>query len=137
MADQRSGHDEIRAAYADRICNRFDFRNVADLTENPTVTQNPTRFTTEPYIYIYSDSQFEDDVTFDDTPYTYKLMVEVNVRYGSTNGGQRQADEILDQVIDICRGKASSDFPDLTQFGYCIYRSTTCLLYTSPSPRDS
>lgn len=125
MANQRSGADEIRAGYAELIRTDFDFRRVSGLTENPAVTQNPTRFTPEPYVYIYSDSQLERDVTLDDTPYDYKLMIEVCVRYNSYRGGQRQADEILDQVIDLVRGKRLADYPDLSQYGYRIYRANT------------
>ena len=125
MADTRSGADEIRAGLAQRIRTMFDFRQVNGLTENPTVTQNPTRFTTEPYIYVYTVGQNEIDTTKDDTPYEYGINVEVVLRYNSYRGGQRQGDQILDEVVEILRGKNANDFPDLASVGYNIYTITT------------
>ena len=101
----RSSADEIRAAIATTIRNNFDYRNVRGLTENPTVTQNPTRQTTEPYIYVYSVGQIEIDSTKDDTPFQYHVAIEVTLRYNSYRGGQRQGEEIMNEVFSYVRGK--------------------------------
>lgn len=119
----RSGSDEIRAGIAEQIRTNFDHTQVSGLTEDPAVTQNPTRFTSEPYIYIYTVGQNEIDITKDDTPYEYGFNIEVRVRYRSYRGGQRQADEILNQVVDIVRVK--TNYIDLNTYGYSIYNITT------------
>ena len=121
----RSSADEIRSAVATTIRNNFDFRNVRGLTENPTVTQNPTRQTKEPYIYVYSVGQIEIDSTKDDTPFQYHVAIEVTLRYNSYRGGQRQAEEIMNEVFSYVRGKNSSEYPDLSQYGFNVYNTTT------------
>ena len=121
----RSSADEIRSAIAAEIRNNFDYRNVRGLTENPTVTQNPTRQTKEPYIYVYSVGQIEIDSTKDDTPFQYHVAIEVTLRYSSYRGGQRQGEEIMNEVFSYVRGKNSSEYPDLTQYGFNVYNTTT------------
>ena len=121
----RSAADEIRKAVAAEIRNNFDYRNVRGLTENPTVTQNPTRQTTEPYIYVYSVGQVEIDSTKDDTPFQYHVAIEVTLRYNSYRGGQRQGEEILNEVLSYVRGKNASEYPDLTPYGFNVYNTTT------------
>ena len=121
----RSAADEIRSAVATTIRNNFDYRNVRGLTENPTVTQNPTRQTKEPYIYVYSVGQIEIDSTKDDTPFQYHVAIEVTLRYNSYRGGQRQGEEIMNEVFAYVRGKNSSEYPDLTQYGFNVYNTTT------------
>ena len=121
----RSSADEIRAAIATTIRNNFDYRNVRGLTENPTVTQNPTRQTQEPYIYVYSVGQVEIDSTKDDTPFQYHVAIEVTLRYNSYRGGQRQGEEIMNEVFSYVRGKNASEYPDLTQYGFNVYNTTT------------
>ena len=121
----RSSADEIRSAIATTIRNNFDYRNVRGLTENPTVTQNPTRQTTEPYIYVYSVGQVEIDSTKDDTPFQYHVAIEVTLRYNSYRGGQRQGEEIMNEVFSYVRGKNSSEYPDLSQYGFNVYNTTT------------
>ena len=121
----RSSADEIRAAIATTIRNNFDYRNVRGLTENPTVTQNPTRQTTEPYIYVYSVGQIEIDSTKDDTPFQYHVAIEVTLRYNSYRGGQRQGEEIMNEVFSYVRGKNASEYPDLSQYGFNVYNTTT------------
>ena len=121
----RSSADEIRAAIAAQIRNNFDYRNVRGLAENPTVTQNPTRQTKEPYIYVYSIGQVEIDSTKDDTPFQYQVAIEVTLRYSSYRGGQRQAEEIMNEVFAYVRGKNASEYPDLSAFGFNVYNTTT------------
>ena len=121
----RSAADEIRTAVAATIRNNFDYRNVRGLTENPTVTQNPTRQTKEPYIYVYSVGQIEIDSTKDDTPFQYHVAIEVTLRYNSYRGGQRQGEEIMNEVFSYVRGKNSSEYPDLSQYGFNVYNTTT------------
>ena len=121
----RSSADEIRSAIATTIRNNFDYRNVRGLTENPTVTQNPTRQTTEPYIYVYSVGQIEIDSTKDDTPFQYHVAIEVTLRYNSYRGGQRQGEEIMNEVFSYVRGKNASEYPDLSQYGFNVYNTTT------------
>ena len=121
----RSSADEIRSAIATTIRNNFDYRNVRGLTENPTVTQNPTRQTKEPYIYVYSISQIEIDSTKDDTPFQYHVSIEVTLRYNSYRGGQRQGEEIMNEVFSYVRGKNASEYPDLSQYGFNVYNTTT------------
>ena len=121
----RSSADEIRSAIATTIRNNFDYRNVRGLTENPTVTQNPTRQTTEPYIYVYSVGQIEIDSTKDDTPFQYRVSIEVTLRYNSYRGGQRQGEEIMNEVFSYVRGKNASEYPDLSQYGFNVYNTTT------------
>ena len=121
----RNAADEIRAAITEKIRNNFDHTAVSGLTEDPTITQNPRRKTDEPYIYVYSVSQLEIDVNKDDTPYEYIFNVEVCTRYNSYRGGQRQSDEMLDQVLQIVRGKTRADYPDLEAFGFNVYRITS------------
>ena len=121
----RSSADEIRTAVATTIRNNFDYRNVRGLTENPTVTQNPTRQTKEPYIRVYSVGQIEIDSTKDDTPFQYHIAIEVTLRYNSYRGGQRQGEEIMNEVFSYVRGKNSSEYPDLSQYGFNVYNTTT------------
>ena len=121
----RSSADEIRSAVAAEIRNNFDYRNVRGLTENPTVTQNPTRQTQEPYIYVYSVGQIEIDSTKDDTPFQYHVAIEVTLRYNSYRGGQRQGEEIMNEVFSYVRGKNASEYPDLSQYGFNVYNTTT------------
>ena len=121
----RSSADEIRTAIATTIRNNFDYRNVRGLTENPTVTQNPTRQTQEPYIYVYSVGQVEIDSTKDDTPFQYHVAIEVTLRYNSYRGGQRQGEEIMNEVFAYVRGKNSSEYPDLSAYGFNVYNTTT------------
>ena len=121
----RSAADEVRAAVAEAIRTNIDYRNVRGLTENPTVTQNPTRQTQEPYIYVYSVGQNEIDSTKDNTPFEYELAIEVVVRYTSYRGGQRQAQELVNEVLQYVRGKNSSEYPDLSAYGFNVYNTTS------------
>ena len=121
----RSAADEIRAAVAEAIRTNIDYRNVRGLTENPTVTQNPTRQTQEPYIYVYSVGQNEIDSTKDNTPFEYELAIEVVIRYTSYRGGQRQAQELVNEVLQYVRGKNSSEYPDLSAYGFNVYNTTS------------
>ena len=121
----RSAADEVRAAIAEAIRTNIDYRNVRGLTENPTVTQNPTRQTQEPYIYVYSVGQNEIDSTKDNTPFEYELAIEVVVRYTSYRGGQRQAQELVNEVLQYVRGKNSSEYPDLSAYGFNVYNTTS------------
>ena len=121
----RSAADEIRTAIAAKIRNNFDYTRVRGLTENPTVTQNPTRQTKEPYIYVYNVGQIEIDSTKDDTPFQYHIAIDVTLRYDSYRGGQRQAEEIMNEVLSYVRGKNSSEYPDLSSSGFNVYNTTT------------
>ena len=119
----RSAATEIRAALAAKVASNFDYRNIKGLTENPTVTQNPTRRTGSPYIYMYNIGQIEKDSTKDDTPFEYHLSIEVAVRYNSYRGGQRQAEQITNEVMSYVRGKNSSEYPDLSSSGFNVYNT--------------
>ena len=119
----RSAATEIRAALAAKVASNFDYRNIKGLTENPTVTQNPTRKTGSPYIYMYNIGQIEKDSTKDDTPFEYHLSIEVAVRYNSYRGGQRQAEQITNEVMSYVRGKNSSEYPDLSSSGFNVYNT--------------
>ena len=46
------------------------------------------------------------------------------------------SDQEVVRVIPVSTGKASTPTPIFNSKVYTKYRSTTCLLYTSPSPRD-
>ena len=125
MGTIRSGTDEIRRVIFTRIRDGFDFTTVNGLTSAPTFTQNPQRDTPEPYIYIYSVESAEADVTKDAASKEYTINVEVLIRYNSRRGGQRQADEMIDEVIRDVRGFATGEYPDATAAGYNIYIITT------------
>ena len=125
MATTRSGGDEIRASLASAIRNNFDYTNINGLTENPTITQNPTRRTQEPYIYIYNVGQSEIDSTKEETPYEYHLSIETCTRYDSYRGGQRQSNQMLDEVLKYVRTKNGATYPDLESVGYNVYNVTS------------
>ena len=125
MATTRSAGDEIRAALASAIRTNFDYTNINGFTENPTITQNPTRRTQEPYIYIYNVGQNEVYSTKDDTPYEYHLSIETCVRYDSYRGGQRQGNQMLDEVLKYVRTKNGATYPDLTSVGYNVFNVTS------------
>ena len=118
----KSASDEIRRAIAMAIKNNFDPTKVNGLLTIPTVTQNPTRQTQEPYIYVYSVAENEIDVTKEDGATEYTVNVEVCIRYNQRRGGQRQANQILDEVTNHVRGFALSEYPQA--IGYTIYRTT-------------
>ena len=121
----RSAAVEIRAAIAEAIRTNFDYRNVEGLTENPVITQNPTRRTTYPYIFVYSVGQVEIDTTKTDTPFEYQLSIKVVTRYNSYRGGARIGEQILNEVLQYTRGKNSSEYPDLSASGFNVYNTTT------------
>ena len=121
----RSGTDEIRRVIFNRIKDGFDFTTVNGLSAAPTFTQNPQRNTPEPYIYVYSVDSTEIDVTKESASKEYTINVEVLLRYNSRRGGQRQADEMIDEVIRDVRGFDSSEYPDASAAGYNIYMITT------------
>ena len=72
---RRSGTDEVRKGIFDRINSQFDYNRVNGLTEKPPITQNPTRKTQEPYIYIYSVDSEEIDATKNSTAREYTVHV--------------------------------------------------------------
>ena len=116
----RSGMDEVKASIAKSIRDGFDYTNVNGLTSIPAITQNPTRQTQTPRIYIYAVGQNEIDTTKEDVPIEYEINVEVLVRYNAYRGGNRQAHQMLDEVIGITRGLTAADYPVVN--GYSIYR---------------
>ena len=122
MGTLRSGADYVRRAVANSIKTGFDHTNVPGLAEAPSITQNPTRQTQEPYIYVYSVDSTEVDVTKVEASKEYTVNVEVCIRYRSRIGGQRQANRILDEVLSIVRGFGIADYPDLSSVGYNIYK---------------
>ena len=125
----RSAATEIRAALAEKVVNNFDYRNIKGLTENPTITQNPTRRTGHPYIYIYNVGQIETNTTKQDTPFRYHIAIEVSTRFDSYRGGQREAEAITNEVLSYVRGKNSSEYPDLSASGFNVYNTTTGEIY--------
>ena len=116
----RSGMDEIKASIARHIRTNFDFTKVNGLTGTPAITQNPTRQTQTPRIYVYADGQIEIDSTKEDVPIEYTVNVEVLVRYNQYRGGNRQAHQMLDEIIGTLRGIKNADYPAVN--GYTIYR---------------
>ena len=116
----RSGMDEVKASITRHIRENFNIANVNGLTSVPAITQNPTRQTQVPRIYIYANGQIEIDSTKEDVPIEYTVNVEVLVRYNSYRGGNRQAQQMLDEIIGSVRGLTSSDYPTVN--GYSIYR---------------
>ena len=125
QTNTRTTGSELRAAIAQKIRDNFDYRNVRGLTENPTVTQNPTRRTSYPYIYVYNVGKEEIDTTKDDTPFRYHIAIEVTLRYNSYRGGQRQSEEITNEILSYVRGNSADEYPDLTEFGFNVYNTTT------------
>ena len=121
MAQRRSGSDEVRKGIFDRVNNEFDYQRVNGLTSKPPITQNPTRKTTEPFIYVYSVDSNEVDPTKDSTAREYAVYVEVCTRYNSYGGGQRQVNRMVDEVVRAVR---NGGYPDLTSVGYNIYNLT-------------
>ena len=117
----RSGTDEIRASITQHIKDNFNYRNVNGLTEVPPIRQNPTRQTQEPYVFVYSANQIETDVTKDEVSFEYQINVEVCTRFDTQQGGPRQADRILDEVVRIIR--TTNNYPTVN--GYDIYIITT------------
>ena len=121
MAIRRSGSDEVRKGLFGKINQGFDYQRVNGLTEKPPITQNPTRQTGEPYIYIFSVSETEIDNQKENTPKEYYLYVEICTRYNSYGGGQRQVNRMMDEVTRALR---DGTYPDLTSVGYNIYNLT-------------
>ncbi len=121
----RSGSDEVRRAITTAIRDGFQHDRVPGLDTTPSITQNPTRQTTEPYIYIYSLTESEIDVTKEDSSREYVVSVEVCLRYRSYIGGQRQANRIVDEILSVIRGFGVADYPDISDAGYRIYRITS------------
>ena len=116
----RSGADEIRAGIARQIRQDFDFTNVNGLVTTPTITQNHTRRTSSPCVYIYPAGQFEVDNTKDSVTFDYAINCEVRLRYDRYRGGKRQAEQIADEITSSVRGLNRSDYPVIN--GYQIYR---------------
>ena len=116
----RSGMDEVKRSVAKHIRTNFDYTKVNGLTGIPAITQNPTRQTPTPRIYVYANGQIEIDTTKEDVPIEYTVNVEVLVRYNSYRGGNRQAHQMLDEIIGSLRGLNSTDYPVVN--GYTIYR---------------
>ena len=116
----RSGMDEIKRSIAKHLRTNFDYTKINGLTQQPAITQNPTRQTQTPRIYIYANGQIEIDTSKADVPIEYTVNVEVLVKYNSYRGGNRQAHQMLDEIIGSLRGLRSSDYP--TVDGYNIYR---------------
>ena len=125
MGTTRSGADYVRRAVANSIKTGFVYTNVPGLAEAPSITQNPTRQTQEPYIYVYSVDSTEADVTKFEASREYTVNVEVCIRYRSRIGGQRQANRMLDEILSIVRGFGVADYPDLSTVGYNIYKITS------------
>ena len=118
---RRSGSDEIRKGVFDRIVSEFDYQRVNGLTSAPPITQNPTRKTTEPFIYVYSVDSNEVDPTKDSTAREYTIYVEVCTRYNSYGGGQRQVNRMVDEAVRALR---NGGYPDLSSVGYNVYNLT-------------
>ena len=121
MAQRRSGSDEIRKGVFDRVTSEFDYQRVNGLTSAPPITQNPTRKTSEPYIYIYSVESVEADATKDSTSREYAVYVDICTRYSSYGGGQRQVNRMVDEVVSALR---NGGYPNLSSVGYNIYNLT-------------
>ena len=121
MANRRSGSDEVRKGVFDRITSEFDYQRVNGLTETPPITQNPTRKTSEPYIYVYSVDSNEIDATKTSTAREYGIYVDICTRYNSYGGGQRQVNRMVDEVVRALR---NGGYPDITSVGYSIYNLT-------------
>ena len=118
----RSGMDEVKRSIAKHVRTNFDYTKVNGLTEAPAITQNPTRQTQTPRIYIYAVGQQEIDTTKEDVPIEYLVNVEILVRYNSYRGGNRQAHQMLDEIIGSLRGLKTGDYPVVD--GYSVYRIT-------------
>ena len=121
MAQRRSGSDEIRKGVFDRINTEFDYQRVNGLTSAPPITQNPTRKTAEPYIYVYSVDSNEIDNTKTSTAREYAIYVDICTRYNSYGGGQRQVNRMVDEVVRALR---NGGYPNLSSVGYSIYNLT-------------
>ena len=119
--NRRSGSDEIRRGLFGRINTGFDYQRVNGLTSKPPITQNPTRQTGEPYIYVFSVREREVDQQKRSTPKEYYLYVEICARYNSYGGGQRQVNRMMDEVVRAIR---NNGYPDLSSVGYSIYNLT-------------
>ena len=118
---RRSGSDEVRRGLFGRINDGFDYQRVNGLTSKPPITQNPTRQTSEPYIYVFSVREREVDQQKRSTPKEYYLYVEICTRYNSYGGGQRQVNRMMDEVVRAIR---NNGYPDLSSVGYSIYNLT-------------
>ena len=121
MAIRRSGGDEVRRAVFQRINSRFDYSRVSGLSEKPPITQNVTRRTLEPYIYIFSVREREVDQQKGSTPKEYYIYVEICTSYRSFGGGQREVNRMIDEVT---RALGDGTYPDITNAGYSIYNLT-------------
>ena len=112
--------DEVKASIARHIRTNFDYTKVNGLTSTPAITQNPTRQTQTPRIYVYANGQLEIDSTKEGIPIEYTVNVEILIGYNSYRGGNRQAHQMLDEIIGSLRGLKTSDYPEVN--GYGIYR---------------
>ncbi len=97
----REASSLVRSGLRALIVNNFDIGNVANQTALPAITQRLTNRTSEPYIYLRSDSSSPIDISRSSRPRDYTTAIEVVTRADTNEGGPRQRDEIADEVVRI------------------------------------
>ena len=67
---------EIRRGVYLKIRDEFNFNSVIGLSSLPPITQRATHKLEDPFIYIWSESQLETDITKDGESYEYAVRIE-------------------------------------------------------------
>ena len=104
----------IRSGMRTRLVNNFD-RGAVGLSTLPAIQERITARTTEPYIYLRSESTLEIDKTKDGVPREYATLIEVVTSYPTGQGGPRLRDLIADQVTDILT-REEMDYPGVNVY---------------------
>ena len=112
----REGAALIRSGLRSLLVNNFNTGNVVGLTSPPTFTQSVVRTTQEPYVYLRSESSLPSDINKAERPRDYITQIEVVTGFDTNEGGPRQRDEIVDEVVRIL----DRELPAISRFNVYI-----------------
>ena len=111
---------EIRRGVYLKIRDEFNFNNVTGLSSLPPITQRATHKLEDPFIYIWSESQIEQDITKNGESYEYAVRIEISTKANSNRGGQLQSDQMAGEIYRIFDVQPDQ-YPDIRDKGYNIY----------------
>ena len=104
----------LRAIYFTRLNNL----SVGSLTV-PAYNRVPSN-ASEPYIKIYSIGTREGDLTKDSFSVLCETRIEVVTGFDGDSGGELQANQIVDEVINTIRTRTAG-YPDLSSNNFNVY----------------